>query len=203
MLGWVGALALGYLIGTIPFGFLAGKWRGVDVRQYGSGSTGATNVMRTLGTRLALLVFLADLSKGVGAALLGWVLTGSPAGAVVAGLLAIAGHNWPFYLGFRGGRGVIVLMGAFFVVDWRVALASTLFGFLVIALFRYVSLGSLLGVTLSMALSLVVVLTGGSGAPLVLALAGGGLVVFQHRENIARLLRGTERRLGRAAERRQ
>ncbi len=187
----------------MPFGFIAGKLRGVDLRQYGSGKLGATNVLRTLGTRTGLVVFLADILKGVGAAYLGLYLMEGMPGALAGGLAGMLGHNWPLYLRFQGGRGVLVFLGSFFVLDWRIALAGGLFGLLVIALSRYASLGSLLGSALGLVLALLVWALSGVGEPFIFALAGGSLVLFQHRDNIYRLLSGTERKLGEKAEKKE
>jgi glycerol-3-phosphate acyltransferase PlsY len=203
MLGGIATVVLGYFIGSFPFGFIAGRLRGVDLRQYGSGKLGATNVLRTLGTRTALVVFLADVLKGVGAAYLGLHLMSGMPGALAGGLAGMLGHNWPLYLSFQGGRGVLVFLGSFFVLDWRIALAGGLFGLLVIAIFRYASLGSLLGAGLGVVLALLVWIFEGVSEPFVFALVGGSLVVFQHRDNIYRLLSGTERKLGGKAEKRE
>ena len=159
--------------------------------------------MRTLGTRTAIVVFATDILKGIGAAYLGFYLMKGMPGALAGGLAAMLGHNWPLYLRFQGGRGVLVFLGSFFVLDWRIALAGGLFGLLVIALSRYASLGSLLGVALSVVLGLVVWVLSGVGEPFVFALAGGSLVLFQHRDNIYRLLAGTERKLGEKAEKKE
>jgi glycerol-3-phosphate acyltransferase PlsY len=203
MLEGIATVVLGYFIGSIPFGYIAGRLRGVDLRQYGSGKLGATNVLRTLGTRTAMVVFLADILKGVGAAYLGHYLMGGMPGALAGGLAGMLGHNWPLYLRFQGGRGVLVLLGSFFVLDWRIALAAGLFGLLVIAIFRYASLGSLLGVALGVVLGLLLWALNGPAEPFIFALAGGSVVLFQHRDNVYRLLSGTERKLGQKAEKRE
>ena len=203
MLEGIATVVLGYFIGAMPFGFIAGRLRGVDLRQYGSGKLGATNVLRTLGTRTALVVFLADILKGVGAAYLGRYLMEGMPGALAGGLAGMLGHNWPLYLRFQGGRGVLVFLGGFVILDWRIALVGGVFGLLAIAVSRYASLGSLLGVALGVALSLLVWALVGVREPFVFALAGGSLVVFQHRDNIYRLLSGTERKLGAIAERKE
>ena len=200
MLEGIASVVLAYLIGAIPFGFIAGRLRGVDLRQYGSGKLGATNVLRTLGTRTAVVVFATDILKGIGAAYLGFYLMKGMPGALAGGLAAMLGHNWPLYLRFQGGRGVLVFLGSFFVLDWRIALAGGLFGLLVIALSRYASLGSLLGVALGVVLGLLLWVLSGVGEPFIFALAGGSIVLFQHRDNIYRLLSGTERKLGEKAE---
>ena len=183
-----------YLLGAVPFGFLAGRFfAGVDIRAVGSGNIGATNVLRTLGPLPAVLVLVLDAAKGwfavAGAQWLGFGDWGT-AGAAVA---AVAGHNWPVFLGFRGGRGIATALGVL------IALAPPVAGILVcvfvavVALTRYVSLGSIIAAVL------VPVLLVLGNRPLPHALAGITLAVWavwRHRPNIARLLAGTEHRFG-------
>lgn len=198
ILTWAGVLVAAYLLGAIPTGFIAVKrLRGVDVRELGSGSSGATNVLRTLGVKAGLAVFLIDLGKGAATAALGQVVLDAPLAAVAAGLSGMIGHNWPVYLRFRGGRGVTPFFGAMLVLSWPVALMGGAVVFSIIGLTRYVSLGSLLG-TLATAAIFALLLTWGR-APVELlayAAAGGLLILFQHRGNIGRLLTGRERKLG-------
>ena len=113
------------------------------------------------------------------------------------------GHNWPLYLRVQGGRGVLVFLGGFVILDWRIALIGGVFGLLVIAVSRYASLGSLLGSALGLVLAAVVWALEGVREPFIYALVGGSLVVFQHRDNIYRLLSGTERKLGEKAEKKE
>ncbi|MDP2953992.1 MAG: glycerol-3-phosphate 1-O-acyltransferase PlsY [Chloroflexota bacterium] len=190
-----------YVIGSVPFGLLVGKAWGKDIRGYGSGKTGATNALRTLGRGAAALVLVGDTAKGAVAVLVARLLFPTPAGEAVAGLAAIAGHNWPFYLRFRGGRGVSTGLGAALVMAPWAGLLSLAVAAIVIALFRYVSLGSLLGfLAFLMALALLTALGREPLAYLAFAIAAAGIVVFQHRDNIQRLLKGTERVLGERAE---
>jgi glycerol-3-phosphate acyltransferase PlsY len=200
VLAVLAAFVASYLLGAIPSGLLVGRlMRGVDVRRHGSGSTGATNVLRTIGWRGAAVVTIMDVGKGALAMLLGGYLAGVP-GQVAAGVAVLAGHNWPVWGGFRGGRGVMPAMGASFVIVPVAAVAGTLIGVTVILASRYVSLGSLMGTVVCCGTIAAYAFMGWS--PLVfapLALAGGGMIVLRHRGNIARLLQGTERRLGERA----
>jgi glycerol-3-phosphate acyltransferase PlsY len=190
-------------LGAVPTGFIAGKvLRGLDVRALGSGSSGATNVLRVFGARVGVAVFLIDLAKGAVAASLGLVLLGSPVAAVVAALSAVVGHNWPVYLRFRGGRGVTPFFGGLAVVSlpvsFIVALTGGVVAFAIIGLSRYVSLGSMVG-TLTTA-AVMALLFAWHMVPVelvVYAALGGLLIMFQHRGNIARLISGRERKLGR------
>jgi glycerol-3-phosphate acyltransferase PlsY len=191
------ALVVAYLLGSIPSGVIVGRLiKGVDVRNSGSGRTGATNVLRTLGWPAAAAVTLMDVGKGVVAVLLGLALVDAP-GQVAAGLAVVVGHNWSVFIGFRGGRGVMPAAGALLVLLPLSAVAGLALAVVVIASTRYVSLGSLVGTVTSASILAVYALLG--PAPLIfapLAIIGGGLIVFEHRDNIGRLMRGTERRLG-------
>jgi glycerol-3-phosphate acyltransferase PlsY len=190
-------------LGAVPTGFIAGKvLRGLDVRALGSGSSGATNVLRVFGARAGVAVFLIDLAKGAAAASLGLALLGSPVAAVAAALSAVVGHNWPVYLRFQGGRGVTPFFGGLVVVSLPVSLIVALTGgavaFAIIGLSRYVSLGSMVG-TLTTA-ALMTLLFAWRMVPVelvVYAALGGLLIMFQHRGNIVRLISGRERKLGR------
>ena len=172
------------------------------MRALGSGSSGATNVLRVFGARAGVAVFLIDLAKGAAAASLGLALLGSPVAAVAAALSAVVGHNWPVYLRFRGGRGVTPFFGGLAVASLPVSLIVALTGgavaFAIIGLSRYVSLGSMVG-TLTTA-ALMTLLFAWRMVPVelvVYAALGGLLIMFQHRGNIVRLISGRERKLGR------
>jgi len=198
-------LLAGYLLGSIPFGYLVGRLRGIDVREYGSGKTGATNVLRTLGVVSGVGVFFLDALKGLAAVFLGSRLLGeSYLGAVSGALGAIIGHNFPLYLCFRGGRGVATFFGSLLGLAWPVALGGGAVAILVIALSRFVSLGSILGIVAAGIIAFVMVAVGRQPWLLVLyILIGGGFIIFQHRDNISRLLSGQERRLGEVGKRRE
>ena len=194
------ALLVGYVLGSVPSGVVVGKlWRGVDVRKHGSGRMGATNVLRTLGPKAAVLVTVLDVGKGALAMALGGWLAGTY-GNVVAGVAVVAGHNWPFTVGFHGGRGVMPAVGAALVAVPIAGAVGISLAAIFIIVFRYVSLGSLAGTVSCCAIMAALAIQGSQPmafAPM--AIAGGGLIVFQHRDNILRLLRGTERRLGERA----
>ncbi len=194
----VAVIFLGYLIGAIPFGLVVGKLtRGVDVREYGSGKMGATNVLRTLGVKVGVLVFAADLAKGAVAVLLSRAILDTHAAAVAAATAAIVGHNWPVYIRFWGGRGVTTALGGLFAIAPLVAAVCLGIGGLIIAWSRYVSLGSMAG-ALSGGIIMIslVALDRQPVEFLIYALVASCLIIFQHRDNIARLRSGTERRLG-------
>ena len=188
------SLVLGYLLGSIPSGWLAGRWlKGIDLRELGSGSTGATNVLRQVGKGPALVVFLIDVGKGAAAVLIARALGLGDWIQVLAGLTALAGHIWPVWLGFKGGKAVATGLGMFLGLAWPVGLASFGVFMAVFSLSRLVSLASVLA-----AISLPLLMAAGSGstANLVVALVAMLLVLWRHRSNIQRLINGTEPKLG-------
>lgn len=183
-----------YLLGSIPTGYLLVRLSGrKDVRAFGSGSTGATNVLRVGGLKTALPVALFDVLKGFLPVFLASRWFDDPVFAALCGLIAAVGHCFPFAIGFRGGKGVSTAVGAFAAIAWAPCLGSLGLFFIVIGLTRYVSLGSILATLVFPAIYLA---GGGSPAVAAVALALAALIVFQHRGNIARLVHGTERRLG-------
>jgi acyl phosphate:glycerol-3-phosphate acyltransferase len=212
ILAIAGILALAYLLGSFPTGYLVVKGlRGIDIRQHGSGGTGATNVLRTVGKGPALLVFVVDLLKGTLAVRLVSVLFAAmvvtfgdsvlppvwqPWVEMVAGLLALLGHSRSVWLGFTGGKSVASGLGVLFALAWPVALGALGVFALTLALSRIVSLSSILA---AIATLLLMVLTAQPLAYVLLASLGGVYVVLRHRSNIDRLLAGTEPRLGQSA----
>lgn len=197
---------LGYLLGAIPFGLIIGRLtKGIDLREYGSHRTGATNALRTLGRRDAAAVFLLDVAKGVAAVLLARVLFADDPmvewAAAVAGFAAIVGHNWSLFIGFKGGRGVATSAGALGAMSiWTMVIVAPIV-VLVIWRSRYVSLGSITG---ALAAPIVTALLAGIGAATVAAFAcaaaSGLLVTAAHADNIGRLRSGTERKIGQKEE---
>ena len=187
------SLILGYFLGSIPSGWLAGRWlKGIDLRTIGSGSTGATNVLRHVGKGPALGVFLIDVGKGAAAVLIARALGLGDWIQVLTGLTALAGHIWPVWLGFKGGKAVATGLGMFLGLAWPVGLASFGVFMAVFSLSRLVSLASVLA-----AISLPLLMAAGSGskANLVVALVAMLLVLWRHRSNIKRLINGTEPKL--------
>lgn len=207
----VAGVVASYLVGSIPFGYLVAKVvKGIDIREHGSKSIGATNVGRVLGMRYFVLVFLLDFGKGLVPTMLMARLVGqtswgasSPAPAtVLCGLAAICGHIWPIYLRLKGGKAVATTLGVFFWLVPEAFLAAVLAFVLLVAIFRYVSVGS-------MAAAIVMVIVElctepepwGEGLPLtVMCFLVAALIIVRHRANIQRLLAGTENRVGRKKE---
>jgi glycerol-3-phosphate acyltransferase PlsY len=201
------ALVAGYLLGSIPSGYLAGQWlQGVDIRSLGSGSTGATNVLRVFGKGPALAVFLVDVLKGTAAVLLAnrllqpeGISAASDWWVVASGLAALAGHSWSLWLGGKGGKAVATGLGMLLGLVPAVGLACFGIFLTVLSASRIVSLSSVVAALSLPLLMLGSFATAGSGlrpAYLVLAILTTVLVVWRHRSNLQRLLAGTEPKLG-------
>lgn len=195
------SVILGYLLGAIPTGTIVARGRGVDLTRTGSGRTGATNVLRTLGAGAAALVFLGDLVKGAAAVLLARALgDGAPWPQAVAATAAVVGHSYSPFIGWRGGRGVVPGTGGLLVIWFPAALAAAIVALLTIALTRYVSLGSIVGTLISAVMIVGLVVVGGQPSAYVFyGLAAPLFIIVSHRDNIARLREGTERKLGEKA----
>ncbi|GIM48207.1 glycerol-3-phosphate acyltransferase 2 [Collibacillus ludicampi] len=193
------AVAIAYLLGSISSSYLAGRMiAGIDIREHGSGNAGATNTLRVLGPKVAAVVLLADLLKGVVAVLIAERLTGGQETAgVFAGIAAIAGHNWPIYYGFRGGKGIATTIGVTFTLVPLAALSAGLVAILLLLLLRIVSLASLTFTTLMPIFVFIYHLPMNDfWFTLILAV----MALWRHRSNIDRLLKGEEKRLGKKRE---
>lgn len=198
----IALLLVAYLIGSFPTGYLAVRsFKGVDIRELGSGSTGATNVLRTLGKGPAIGVLLMDAVKGAAAiALAHWTFAffkiaalPLPSLVALAGLAAVIGHSWPIWLGFRGGKSVATSLGILLAMSWQVGLATLAVFAVIMAASRIVSLSSISG---AFAVSLFMILFKQPFAYQIFAIAAGIYVIWRHRSNIERLLAGTEPKLG-------
>ncbi len=211
---FVGVVILGYLLGSIPFGLLISRRSAkVDVRQHGSGKTGATNVLRTAGRKAAALVATLDVSKGVLAVIFAGLIVrgdylvvggfglGMLVAQVLAALAAILGHNFPVFLRFKGGRGVATFFGGLIALCPVAAIFGGEMLLIGAGLTRYASIGSIVGVVGTY--TVLVPLTIFSSFPieyLFYALAGSIIIIVMHRDNIVRLIQGKERKLGKKAE---
>ena len=210
---FVAVVIIAYVLGSIPFGLMIGKLKkGVDIREQGSGKTGATNLMRVAGTKLGLLALVLDVVKATGAVLLAALIVDRGAGVltiggasvywqhiaqVAAGLAAVAGHNWPIFAKFRGGRGVTAYFGTLFAIFPP----AGIFGAEVLAIAalrsRHMSLGSLLGAVATWCLMLPLTIIYHLLPPiyLVYGFVVIALIAYEHRDNVKRLRQGTERQL--------
>jgi len=139
-------ILISYLIGSISFGFLFCKiLKGIDIRDYGSGATGATNISRILGIGPAIIVFILDALKGMASIYLARFVSGNSLIVIMAGVAVIAGHNWPVFFGFRGGRGIATSLGIIFAISSKAFLGLFIIGMSTVFLTKYVSLGSICG----------------------------------------------------------
>ncbi len=191
-------LFLGYLFGSFPSGYLAGKIaKGIDIRSLGSGSTGATNVLRHIGKRAAITVFLIDVFKGVLSILLARYFLLNDSWQVAIGFSTLMGHIWPIWLNWKGGKAVATGLGIFLGLSWQVGLATLGIFIIMITFFRIVSLAS---VTAALALPLIMFIsfkTSNISLPfLVISLLAMTLVIWRHRDNIVRLIKGNEPKIG-------
>jgi len=190
-------IAVGYLLGSVPFAFLLSrKWRGIDIRSAGSGNVGATNVLRTSGVLTALTVVALDIAKGIGSVLVVQRFTAGDAAAAAAGLAAIVGHIYPVWLRFKGGKGVATACGVFSVLLPAATAAALALFVATVWLTRFVSLGSIVATvalgTIAWAMDAPRVVVG-------VSMAAAAVILFRHRSNLARLAAGTERRIGHRA----
>jgi glycerol-3-phosphate acyltransferase PlsY len=190
----IACAAGGYLLGSIPFGVIATRLGGTgDIRRVGSGSIGATNVLRTGRRDLAAITLIGDAGKGAVAVLTAASLV-SPTGAAIAGVAAFLGHLFPVWLGFRGGKGVATFFGILLSAAWPVGLMA---GATWLATAAAVRISSLAGLTAAALAPLFVALIYGWKSPMFWLAVGMGVLIFiRHRENIARLIAGTEPRIG-------
>lgn len=201
-------LAAGYLCGLIQTGYIYGRINHIDIRKYGSGNSGTTNALRVLGPKAGLIVFAGDFLKTVIPCMCVRFLFRDQPQIMYLLLLytafgVILGHNYPFYLGFKGGKGIAATAGLIFSTDWRITLVCMAAFILIVAVTRYVSLGSLIIATIFMA---GMIFFGGRGDYLLgsgylpefygVAIVIALLAYWRHRANIVRLLHGTENKIG-------
>ena len=187
---------LGYLLGNIPSGVLIAKGYGVaDIRKHGSGNTGTTNVLRTLGWLPSVLTLVGDCLKGYVACLIGKALGGDP-GMLLAGLGAILGHDFPVFMGFKGGKGIATSLGLIIAINPWLALALLVVQIIAVALTRYMSVASLITTVAFPVLTAILERRREDfGLFLAAACIASALSLFGHRSNIQRLIRGDENRL--------
>lgn len=198
MLSYLIIIVVAYFLGNISTSYIVAKrMMGVDIRTQGSGNAGSTNALRTLGKKAGALTFLGDVLKGLIAVYFARILAhytniDEVTAAYLAVTFVVIGHNWPAFLGFKGGKGVATSLGAMLGIEPIIALTCLAAFIVIVAITKYVSLGSVLGIALSPVLMLITRNTKGVWVALFLAIS----VTFTHRENIKRLLNGTERKIG-------
>ena len=208
-IGRLFSLLIGYAFGLIQTGFFVGRFNKIDIRQHGSGNSGSTNALRTMGLKAGIITFIGDLLKAVAALLIVNAIFGKHNSDLAmvfklyAGLGVVLGHDFPFYLDFKGGKGVASTLGIFLVIDWRIALIPIIV-FLVITIFtKYVSLGSITGMII---IAIEAFLFGSMGGihvgteylpeTYILIVLIVFMALIRHKSNMKRLLKGTESRIG-------
>lgn len=196
----VGVIA--YLIGSINSSILISKAvTGKDIRKSGSGNAGATNMLRTMGKKYAVITLVIDILKGVVALLIAKLAISFGAYGVsmyIAGVAVVLGHNFPIFFGFKGGKGVATSLGVVLLLDWKIGLITLVIALAIMAITKYVSLGSIMAAVVFIILQTVVMTVTYSFdvTRFICVLILGGLLIIRHRANIVRLLNGTENKLG-------
>lgn len=202
---FLACIAAGYLVGSIPIGLVIGRIaRGIDIRDFGSGKIGFTNVVRTVSTRWGIVALLGDIAKGAAPVILARLISDEPFVAMAAGLAVAIGHDWPVFAGFRGGRGVAASFGVVLALNPIAGAALLPVGIAIIGVTRIVSLMS---VVMAPAVAVVFVVLAAFDlhpwAYAIYTIAAAVLVLVLHVENIQRLLAGTEPKFGQGGEHRE
>ena len=210
-LEFAAVIAISYLVGSIPSGYIVGRaLKGIDVREFGSGAIGATNVMRTLGRGPFLGVLLADALKGYIPVLVTWFVFESHGLQVASGLAAVLGHDFPLYIGFRGGRGVATSFGVYAALGLHIGLGLVAVSLFIVLAFRYMSLMSMITVPLGALTFLILAVAGVENiagveeytySKAVFGAFATAFVLVRHLGNIRRLIQGTEPKLGEGGDR--
>lgn len=184
-----------YLVGNLNFAYILVKFlKNEDVRNYGSGNAGTTNVLRVMGKNVAIPVFVLDALKGCLVIVIGRYALGlDEIFLVLGGIAVVAGHNWPAFLQFRGGKGTATSLGVFLTYDWQVAIIAIMIGLIVLGIWRMVSLTSMVGMAMLPIFSLLFART---VTEVIFAFVLCFFSLFQHRKNIGRIIQGRESKLG-------
>jgi glycerol-3-phosphate acyltransferase PlsY len=187
------AVVLAYLVGSIPFAYLLSRQQGIDLRHAGSGNVGASNVLRTTGVRAAVLAMVLDGVKGTAAVLMAQLLSAGAVASAAAACASVVGHVYPIWLRFRGGKGVATAAGAFAVLAPEALGVAACVFLVAVIVTRFISLGSIAG---ALTLALIAAISDVPGVVAIGATASTLIIVYRHRDNLARLAAGTERRIG-------
>ena len=189
------SIVMGYFLGCFQTAYIvAKKSKHIDIRDHGSGNSGTTNAIRVLGWKLGMLTFVGDILKAVLAVIIAWTLFDSQLAGLYAGAGVIIGHNWPFVLNFKGGKGIASTLGMLLAFDWRIGLVAWAVASLAIYLTKYVSLGSILLVTI-MPIGVFILYPGGTQELIITSILAI-VAIYRHKANIGRLIRGEENKLG-------
>ena len=183
---------ISYFVGSIPFSYLIPKYMSkIDIRHVGSGNTGTTNVVRTLGLKVGILAFIGDFFKGLLPTLIGYSLLGN-IGAILGGGFAVAGHCYPLWLKFKGGKGIATSAGVLLILTPHIFLILLAIQFLIIFVTRYMSLAS---ITSAVLLPVLCMLFSVPTEIIIFSAGLGAFVIYRHRSNLMRLIRGEEKKL--------
>lgn len=192
-MGRYGAFIIAYILGAIPFAYLAGRFKNIDVRKHGSGNIGTTNAFRLLGVKWGIAVLIGDALKGALATWLG-IMAAGPWGGILGGLLAMAGHSWNPFFGFKpSGKGVASGLGIILVLMPKITIIALTLFLIVVIFTRYVSMGSVVG---ALTLLIFVFVFQEPLAYRVFGVIASSVVIIRHRTNFQRVLNGTENRFG-------
>lgn len=187
---------LAYSIGSFsPAYFIGRVFKNIDIRKYGSGNAGATNAIRVMGNKLGIATFILDVLKGMIVVLVSRAILGD-IGGYIGGFVAVIGHNWPIFIGFKGGKGVATSLGVIFILHWPTAIICLLLGMVIFLITRYVSLGSILFLSSTPIVNAIITKEFDKMffiTTLCLAL----LAIYRHKANFQRLINGTENKFGR------
>jgi len=189
-------LIVGYFLGSINSALVVGKFYNIDIRQHGSRNAGTTNVLRTLGKKAAVLVIIGDLLKGILACTVARLLVGASAASsaiAIAGLATVMGHNWPVYFHFKGGKGVLTTFAIAMMMDWKVSIFLFILFIIIVLMFKYVSLGSII---CSLLFPIIFILGSKDGVSITCSILLALLVLIRHIGNLRRIIDGTEHKLG-------
>jgi acyl phosphate:glycerol-3-phosphate acyltransferase len=182
-------LIIGYFIGAIPFGYIAGKLRGIDIRKEGSGNIGSTNVSRILGKRTGIIVQVLDIAKGIVPVALGQLWNLDPVWIVAAGIITICGHNWTIFLGFKGGKGVNTSLGVALGIMPIPAIICFAVWIAVVSIWKYISLGS---IAAAITFPILAFIFPYPNISRILTIIVALFIIIRHKSNIERLLKGEE-----------
>lgn len=184
---------LSYIIGNMETSYIIAKnAAGIDIRKYGSGNAGATNVLRTLGKKAGIAAFLGDALKGVLAVILGRLIAGED-GQIFAGLFVVIGHNWPVFLNFKGGKGIATTIGVMTAINPYIVAAIVPIGIVIIIITKYISLASISGMII---FPIVMLFTHQNIKLVLFSFILSIMALYRHRTNIKKLMEGTESKLG-------
>ena len=180
---------IAYFLGNVSASYLIAKHtKGIDIRKYGSGNAGATNVMRTLGTKAAIIAFLGDAMKGAIAVILGYI-AGGENGQIAAGIFVVIGHNWPLLLGFKGGKGIATTIGVMTAINPFIVGIIVPIGIIIIIITKYVSLASMLGMVI---FPISMLITKQPTKLIMFSFLLSAMALYRHKSNIRKLIQGTE-----------